>query len=443
MTTGRETIIVVDDSEMIREIVSRRLKKEGYEVLTAEGGRQAIEIIQKGEVDLVLLDIFMPALDGFEVLKILRKSYSAARLPIIMVTALSAGEDVRKALELGASDYLTKPIDFPLAIGRIRMHLERKRAEVMLRESLERYALAARGANDGLWDLDLRNNLLYVSPRWKSALGYEDTEIGTDPTEWFGRVHQEDVARLKADLQAHIDGATPHLESEYRIRDRAGEYRWMLARGIVARNGSNRPCRVSGSQTDIARAKIADALTGLPTKLLLLDQLKWCVERARRYSNYSFAVIFLDLDGFKSINDSLGQMMGDQLLIGIARRLQSCLRSVDLVARLGGGHTVARPGGDEFTILIDNVLSVGETTTVVERIKAELSKPFNLRGREVLTTASMGIALSNPSYERAEDILRDADIAMSRAKVRGKSSFVIFDAGMSNPNPGPTVPPQI
>jgi len=377
-------------------------------------------------VDLVLLDIAMPGLDGLEVLGILRKTFSQARLPVVMVTALSSFEYVKKALDLGASDCLAKPVDFALALERIRIHLQLKHADSMLRASLERHALASRTANDGLWDLDLRTNLIFLSPRWKDALGYTPEEIGTDPAEWFDLIHEEDVARLKSDLQAHIEGATPHLECECRIRNRAGEYRQMLVRGVASRDDEGKTCRVSGSQTEISRANVADALTGLPTRLLLLDQLQWCLEMTKRNGDYSFALFYLDLDGFKSINEDLGEWMGDQVLIGIGRRLQSCLRPTDFVARLHGSYTVTQPGGDEFSILVDNVHSIGETTTIAERIKKELLKPFVLRGREVTATASMGIALNNPSYTWAEDLLRDADIAMYQAKRQGKANFVVF-----------------
>jgi diguanylate cyclase (GGDEF)-like protein/PAS domain S-box-containing protein len=430
MSNDKNSLLLVDDNEMNRDLLARRLERAGFQVTIAEDGNKALEVVRREPPDLVLLDVDMPGLDGFQVLEILRETYSAAQLPVIMVTAMTGSEEVVRALRMGACDYVTKPVDFPVALARINIQLERKQAVTALRESEERYALAARGSNDGLWDLDLRKKEIYFSPRWKTMLGWEESEIGKDPDEWFGRVHPDDLDHLKADIQAHLDGQTPHLESEYRIRHRDESFRWMLGRGLAVRDASGKAYRMAGSQTDITLGKVADALTGLPNRILFLDQLSRCLERARRHRDYCFAVIFLDLDGFKLVNDSLGHVVGDQLLISIARRLEQNLRSVDLVARLGVGHKVARLGGDEFTVLVDNIRNSHDAAAVAERIKTELMRPFVVRGHEIFTSSSMGIALSNPGYEQAEELVRDADTAMYRAKMRGKACYEIFDAEM-------------
>ena len=430
MDNGRFSLLVVDDNEMNRDLLARRLGREGFRVIAAENGREALDVVQRQTVDLVLLDVDMPEIDGLHVLKTLRETHTPARLPVIMVTAMSDSADIVKALGLGACDYVTKPVDFPVALARINAQLERKMAVTELVQSEERYALAADGANDGLWDFDLRRNELYFSPRWKSMLGFHDAEIGADPEEWFGRVHADDVGRLKKDLQAHINGQAPHLESEYRVRHRDGTYRWMLARGMAVRDSAASAHRVAGSQMDINLGKVTDALTGLPNRVLFNDRLNHCLERAKRYGGYSFAVIFIDLDGFTMINDSLGRPMGDQLLLCIARRLEQCLRSVDLVARLGAGHTVARLGGDEFTVLVDNIHNERDATTVAERIKTALSTPICLGEQEVFITACMGIAINSPHYEQGEDLIRDADTAMYRAKMEGKGRCETFDSEM-------------
>jgi diguanylate cyclase (GGDEF)-like protein/PAS domain S-box-containing protein len=309
---------------------------------------------------------------------------------------------------------------------------EGKRAELALRESEERYALAARGANDGLWDWNLKTNSIYFSTRWKSMLGLVENDIGDSVAEWFNRVHPQDIEQLKAVLFAHLKGLTPHFENEHRMLHKDGQYRWMLSRGIAVQDSEQKPYRIAGSQTDITPSKrteaqllhdaLHDPLTGLPNRVLFMDRLSHVLLRARRHENYLFAVLFLDLDCFKAINDSLGHMRGDQLLIAIARRLEACLRH---------GDTVARLGGDEFTILLENIQDVKDATHIAERIKEELGLPFNLDGHQVVTTASIGIALSTIGYDRPEDLLRDADTTMYRAKAQGKTArFEVYDRTM-------------
>jgi diguanylate cyclase (GGDEF)-like protein/PAS domain S-box-containing protein len=309
--------------------------------------------------------------------------------------------------------------------------LERRRAEEALLESEERYKLASLGANDGLWDWNLRSGEVYFSPRWKSMLGYADHEIGSHADEWFGRMHPDDVERVKADIESHFEGRSPHFENEYRMREKEGLYRWMLCRGIAIRDASGRAYRAAGSQTDISVRKDAeeklffdafhDALTGLPNRALFLDRLDRSIRRAVRRDGYQFAVLFMDLDRFKVINDSLGHSAGDQLLIGIARRLENCLRP---------GDTIARLGGDEFTILIEDVMHASDATHVAERILEELGQPFSLSNQEVFSSASIGIALGGPNYDHPEEMLRDADTAMYRAKAQGKMRYAVFDAPM-------------
>jgi diguanylate cyclase (GGDEF)-like protein/PAS domain S-box-containing protein len=308
---------------------------------------------------------------------------------------------------------------------------ERKQFEEALRESQERYALAVQGANDGLWDWDLRTNQVYYSPRWKAMLGYEELDISNSPEEWFSRIHPEETEWLEVQLKAHLDGRTQHFEIEHRMRHRDGSYRWMLSRGFTVRDEQQLAYRMAGSQTDITERKQAehqllhhalhDNLTGLANRALFMDRLQQAIGRCKRLPGYRFAVLFMDLDRFKVLNDSLGHIVGDKLLVAIARRLESCLRSVDTIARLGG---------DEFTILLEGIRDAEDACHLSERIHHALQTPFNLDGQEVFTSASIGIALSATEYDRPEELLRNADTAMYRAKTLGRSRHALFDTAM-------------
>jgi diguanylate cyclase (GGDEF)-like protein/PAS domain S-box-containing protein len=423
-------ILLVDDNEMNRDMLARRLERKGYVIQVAEGARSLLERIQEEPVDLVLLDVEMPGISGLDALLTLRGCYSPIQLPIIMVTAKNQSEDIVKALDLGANDYLTKPIDFPVALARIRTQVAHKRAEEALRESEERYALAAQGANDGLWDWNLEDNAIYFSPRWKIMLGYQEAEIENRPEEWLDRIHVADRERVKDEIAAHQRGLTPHFESENRVQHKDGSFRWMLSRGLAVHDSSGKASRMAGSQTDITGGKVADALTGLPNRLLFIDRLARLIEHTKRHKDYLFAVLFLDLDGFKVINDSLGHVIGDQLLVGVANRLEGCLRVSDTVTRIEKLFTLARLGGDEFTILLDQVKDSSDATLVAERLMKAMAAPFNLNGKKLFTSVSIGITLSSIGYDKPEDLLRDADTAMYRAKTLGKGRYEVFDSEM-------------
>jgi diguanylate cyclase (GGDEF)-like protein/PAS domain S-box-containing protein len=430
LNTRSSRLLIVDDNEMNRDMLARRLERKGYVVGLAENAQNLLQRVKQDAVDLVLLDIEMPVISGLDALKNLRGHYSAAELPIIMVTAKTQSDDIVRALDLGANDYLTKPIDFPVAVARIGTQLSHKKAQEALKESEERYALAARGSNDGLWDWNLSANVVHFSPRWKAMLGFQESEIGTSSGEWFERIHDADRERVKKEIANHQNGMTPHFESEHRVLHKDGSFRWMLSRGVAVHDASGTTTRMAGSQTDITEGKVSDPLTGLPNRLLFIDRVGRLIKHTKRRKDQLFAVLFLDLDGFKMINDSMGHLIGDQLLLGVASRLEKCLRSSDTVARLGETFTVARLGGDEFTVLLDDIKDPGDAKRAADRMMKALVAPFILGGKEVFTSVSIGIALSNSAYEQAEDILRDADTAMYRAKSLGKARYEVFDADM-------------
>jgi diguanylate cyclase (GGDEF)-like protein/PAS domain S-box-containing protein len=323
------------------------------------------------------------------------------------------------------------PVGRQLIVVVARSSAERKRAERALRESEERHALAFHGSGDGLWDWDLENDRVFYSSRWKAMGGYSEDEIGDHSHEWLGRVHAEDLEHVKAGLGNHAEGRSERFQAEYRFQMRDGSYRWMLARGTALRGHEGKATRMVGSQTDVTDRKaseelllhqaVHDALTGLPRRAALLERLERSLARAQRAQGYLFGVLFLDIDRFKLVNDSLGHLAGDQLLVAIARRLTASLRPGDMVAHLGG---------DEFAILVDHISRPGDATYVADRIQRDLGAPFTVGGQDVYASASIGIALSSGGYERPEELLRDSDTAMYRAKALGSGRYELFDQAM-------------
>ena len=309
---------------------------------------------------------------------------------------------------------------------------ERERGFVeSIRVSEERYALAARAVNDGLWDWDMVTGAIFYSARWRQMLGYADEPMRGLPDEWFDRVHPDDLPGLLEAIQARVGGEIESFEYEHRMRGRDGVYRWMLCRALAVPGPGHATTRMVGSLADVTERKeledrlrqgaLYDGLTGLPNRTLFLDRLGRAIARSKRRADYGFLVLFLDLDGFKIVNDSLGHLAGDLLLVQVADRIRAQLRDSD---------TAARFGGDEFAVLLNDVVDLGVVPVIVDRLQAALSQPYVLEGTEVVVSASIGVAASTTGYDAPEDVLRDSDIAMYRAKSNERGTYATFDVSM-------------
>jgi diguanylate cyclase (GGDEF)-like protein/PAS domain S-box-containing protein len=431
------SILMLEDQAKVQQLLEQELRKHIRRLaLTWVTDKPDYErALRTFPFDLILADFNLSGYHGFAALELAREI--APRTPFIVVTGSLDEETAADVIKAGAADYVLKERLARLgpAIGsareRQRREIEEEAALQALRESEERYALAVSGANDGLFDWDLRGNRIHFSARWKEMLGHPEGEVGPAPGEWLGRIHPEDVGEFRQRLDAHLRGEETHFEMEHRLRHRDGTYRWMLSRGLAVRDERGEAYRLAGSLTDITRRKEAeerllhdalhDALTGLANRTLFADRLHQALARSRRREHYSFAVLYVDLDHFKVVNDRLGHLAGDEVLVALARRLEACLRPSDTVARLGG---------DEFAVLVEDMGEVSQALRIADRIHEELGPPLMVRGHEVFATASVGIARGTTRYEAAQDLLRDADIAMFRAKRRGRGSSEIFDASM-------------
>ena len=298
-----------------------------------------------------------------------------------------------------------------------------------LEASEARYAHALRGANDGIWDWDLQQDQLYVSERWASMLGLTQAQVGQRSMHWFERVHPDDQAGLQAAIQQHLQGGSPWIRHEYRLRRSDGSYLWVLTRGVVEVDLSGRR-RLAGSQTDISErqrfqrelehAARHDPLTGLINRHQLNIQLQRTASQLSRPGARHAALLFIDLDRFKLINDSLGHAAGDRVLLLVAERLRSCLRPGDQLARFGG---------DEFVMLLDDLACAEDAETVATRALAALREPLCFGERCLVVSASIGVAPLLPG-QGLEDALQAADLALYSAKESGKARFERFDQSM-------------
>jgi diguanylate cyclase (GGDEF)-like protein/PAS domain S-box-containing protein len=423
-------ILLVADDLIFAQQFSQQLENLGYQVVGhARTGEQSAHLSDQLAPDLVILDMEPgPALESSPAANPLRPF---GDIPLIYLVSRVDKQVLDHARLAGVAGLLVKPVDTRQLQASIDVALYRSALEEKLRGNEERFSLVTQATSDGVWDWDLKTGEFYFSPHWKAMLGFREDDIGNHPDEWFKRVHPDDQKQLQVDFVAHIKGFTSRFEREYRMQHADGSIVWMLARGVAVRDADGVAYRMAGSQTDITARKLAeerqaydtlhDTLTGLPNRVLFMDRLEFRLERTRRHTNNPFAVLFLDLDRFKVVNDTLGHAVGDQLLITTAVRIQQCLRPEDTVSRLSG---------DEFAVLINEVHDIQDAVRIAERIRSRLVTTTLLGAVERSPSASIGIVLCDNDYDNAEDLLRDADLAMYRAKTLGRNRHQIFDAAM-------------
>jgi diguanylate cyclase (GGDEF)-like protein/PAS domain S-box-containing protein len=373
---------------------------------------------------------------------------AASNLALDRAAVESGGITAHTAIQPGASDgdpdaepIVCETLRIPVRgddgttealIGIVLDETDRVRSDREQQESVSRYELAARAANDGLWDWNLRSNRCYFSARWKTILGYLPEEFGTDPDDWLAHVLAVDRDAFREHIDAHLSGRIGQVVHEHRIRRSDGEIRWVRVRGIAERDDEDRPVRIAGSITDITgertaqetlrRAAYFDALTDLPNRKMIKERMSAAIRRRADEPDLIVGVIFFDFDRFKTINDGLGHDVGDGLLMSIGDRFR---------AALGHRGLAARMGGDEFVVIIEECESEEQVLTIASRLVDELAHPHQVNGMEVTSTASAGVVILAPRHETADQLLRDADVAMYEAKRLGRNRVVLFDDAMS------------
>lgn len=299
-----------------------------------------------------------------------------------------------------------------------------------LEDSEARFARALRGANDGIWDWHVDQDRLYVSERWASMLDLSRDSIGESSASWFGRVHPDDLPEFRQAIDAHIQGQTPSLHHEYRIRQNNGGYIWVLVRGVAEVTTAGQ-LRMAGSQSDISARKDAeqqlnhaahhDPLTGLANRMRLDEQMQKTFMKQRKGGAHE-ALLFIDLDRFKLINDSLGHNVGDRVLVEVAQRLRDALRPSDQLFRFGG---------DEFIVLLHELSCERDAEQISQRILDNLHQPLHMDGRILVVSASIGIAPLH-DHGKALDVLQAADLALYRAKSAGKARFAHYSEALQD-----------
>ncbi|MFZ1828362.1 MAG: EAL domain-containing protein [Candidatus Competibacteraceae bacterium] len=436
------TILVVDDDPMTCLLVSESLQQAGFRIEQAENGRQALEVFEQVHPDLVTLDVMMPELDGFATCIELRRRPEGAQVPILMMTGLDDYESINQALLAGATDFITKPINFTLLGHRVRYLLRSSAMMTELWESERRLATAQRIARLGYWDWVRGQHYLRLSREVCEMLGL-DPQVPEAPFPViFQCVHEQDRSRVSEWLAEIQEGGASRAIS-HRLVETGGKVRHVRQQVEIVADESGCPSHLYGTLQDITelyqteerirQLAFIDSLTRLPNRALFKDRLGTALKLARRYNRH-LALLYLDLDNFKRINDTLGHGVGDLLLQATAERLKLSVRSSDSVSRSAideQGESVARMGGDEFTVLLPQIDRSEDAASVAERILWSLSQPLTLGGHEVFITPSIGIAVFPQDGETPETLLKNADMAMYFAKHQGRNLYRFYDAALN------------
>ena len=418
-------LLLVDDMPANLHVLAALLRRD-YRLRTATSGMSALELCARSDErpDLVLLDVMLPDIDGIEVLRRLRSQPATADIPVILVSADSSERSQLDGLDLGADDYLTKPVVGSVLTARVRNLLARRRAEVQLR-------LAARvfeHSGEAIIVTDGNNRIVQVNPAFTRLTGYEADEVlGRNPRFLSaGRTPPSVYQDLWLSLQErgfwqgemwdrHKDGHVyPKLLSISVVKNSVGGVEFYIA------NFSD-ISEQKAAEERIRHVAHHDALTGLPNRLFLQATLAQVIGESRRGGG-EVAIMFIDLDRFKTINDTLGHHVGDGLLIEVGRRLRSCVRESDLVARLGG---------DEFVTVLFGHQVNRASVSVAEKLLARLTEPYEVEGHVLHSSPSIGISIFPHDGDSVDVLMKNADAAMYHAKAQGRNNYQFFDSAMN------------
>ena len=439
VTARPEKLLVVDDDARNRETLKQFLEAKGYEVALAASGEQAMEMVDRTGLDLVLLGLSLPRTNGLEVLKHLRGEFSPGELPVIMVSEENETSSVVEALTFGANDYISKPIEPGVAIARIKTQLARKKFEKELRADAEELNGVGDRAEDGRWTWNLDTNHVTYSPSWKAMVGCVNGEIGASHREWLSRVHPDDQALVKSAIQRSVgtagapeageDQAMPALEVEHRLRKRDGSYVWVLAKGgVVTGPGGNR-C-LAGSMTDVTGHKRLEPGTDLPLEHQFIDWITVAQSKETAGEPGLYSVALFGVDRLQAVRQGLGDSAAADLLrhfadgFGNWQKEGETRRSDGLPA--GARVQMARLSESEFGALISGCQSDADIVHFARRVQQALDVSVKLGGARVYASVSAGLIPNVRTYTTAAELLRDARTAVEKARSLGGGHALTF-----------------
>ncbi|MGF1614003.1 MAG: EAL domain-containing protein [Gammaproteobacteria bacterium] len=432
-------VLVADDDAGVRFMAQEALEGEGFAVQEVDNGKQALVQFQTLRPDIVLLDVQMPELDGFETCAAIRQLPEGAHIPIVMMTGLEDAESIDRAYQIGATDFVTKPVHWSIVCQRLRYMLRATKNFDWLLRTQASLAAAQRIAHLGSWEWDLQDDTVNWSDELCHIIGLPPA--GTVPKfdTFLAAVAEEDREFVRASVLGSVKIGKPS-NFDHRVLAGAELERHVHHQVDLSTDPLGRVVRLYGTVQDITERRLAeqrirtlayfDPVTGLPNREHFKERLSQAIELAKRHQR-KLATLFLDLDNFKRINDTLGHSIGDQLLQAVGGRLLGSVRSAEEAGRADMADHVARLGGDEFTVLLGEVQGHEEPARIAQRLLEILSMPLMLGGHEVFITPSIGIALFPEDGEDTETLVKNADTAMYHAKRAGRNLYQFFNESMN------------
>ncbi len=435
--------LVVDDESSLRMSMCAALMKAGIDTLEAENGVQAIDIFSSEKPDLVLLDVMMPEMDGFETCAAIRRLPGGNYVQILMVTGLDDTASIERSLEAGANDFVSKPLNWIMLGHKANYMLK---AGYSFREIDTNRRLLSRTqkiAKLGNWEVNLVNGNFYCSSEARELLGFDGQEGGPDTLDDFlSTIVDADQEAVIEQVQRSIKEKNP-FSSNYQTILPSGTKRHIYNQGEIICDESGHPSMMLGAVQDVTKLKLAeeevrrlayfDGLTGLANRMFFFDRLEQEISFAKRH-NQKVALLFLDLDNFKRINDSYGHHVGDLVLKKISENLHKCIRGSDNAIKLDlddDSSLVSRLGGDEFLVMLSDIGAPQNAASVASRIIHEMPTSYNVEGHEITVTTSIGISIYPNDADNSELLAKYADSAMYQAKKSGKNNYQFFDAGLN------------
>jgi diguanylate cyclase (GGDEF)-like protein/PAS domain S-box-containing protein len=412
-------ILIVDDNRESAEALTRTLARLEFEVETAMTGMDGLRAAEQERHDLVLLDVALPDMSGLEVLSSIRSGRDMADLPVIMLTSVARDDIVVEALSRGANDFVVKPAQPSVMNSRIRTQISLSRAEKALKLSEERYALAAAATRDGLWDWKLREEHLFISANWSSIAALPGKRESIRFDEWIELVHDADRSDFYSLMNQLRKGHRDRLDFECRIRQPDGSLRWVAVRGILVRDSGGEPQRIAGALSDVTDSKFYHSLTGLPALPLLQERIERLIHSRASGAKPLGALIFIDLDGFRFLNQAYGHANGDLIIMTVAERIKDLLGPSDLLAHYGRDEFLAfLDGASDPSRILDRV------GMLLERIQAPIAAEDG--GAEMSATACAGVTILDGAYTSAAKAVQDSESAMHMAKRDGPNRYRFF-----------------